>query len=159
MIKLANLKKLVCCLGVMFIAAVSLSAQTRVGTFNFQGSLYHASTQKTLPIHMTLTFYSNNTVEGYYTYDRIVAQGSYDTLPLGGTYSGDIDDSQIVLIEYDVDGIKALGTFTCKLSGSYGWDGNLTAHYLNITGRQGYRNHKSGKVYQVNLNAVNFSRR
>ena len=159
MLKLMNFKKLACCFGLMFIIAISLSAQSRVGTFNFAGTLYHASTQRTLQIHMTLTFYSNNTVEGYYTYDRIVAQGGYDTLPLSGTYSGDIDNGDLVLIEYNVDYTKALGTFTCKLYGSYGWDGNLAAHYLDISGRQGYRNHNTGKVYQVNLEAVNYSRR
>ena len=146
-----NLKKLVLSLAFMLTALTSVSAQKHNSeTFYFEGKL------GSYPIHMTLTFHSNNTVKGFYSYDSQVAQGNYNTLPLEGTYSGDINDAQLVLMEYTVKKDKVIGTFNCKVEGGYGWDGNLSAHYLTVSGESGYRNYKTGKTFKVYLYAENF---
>ena len=149
----AMLKKLVFCFAFMVFSFASISAQSRSNTFYFEGNI------GPYPVHMTLTFHGNNTVNGYYSYDSQVEKGHYDTLPLKGTYSGDIDDAQLVLMEYSVRGDKVIGTFNCRIEGGYGWDGNISSHYLTISGGSGYRNYKSGKVYRVELFASNFYRR
>lgn len=151
MIKSLSLKKLLLCVAFMLTALISMSAQSRKPeTFYFEGNV------GPYPIHMTLTFNPNNTVKGFYSYDSQVEKGNYSTLPLEGTYSGDINDAQLVLMEYTVKKDKVIGTFNCKLEGEYGWDGNLSAHYLTVSGGFGYRNYKTGKTFKVYLYAENF---
>lgn len=147
-----NIKKLFCCVGLLFIM-ISMSAQTKIETFDFEGKVGSHSVQ------MRLTFYSNNTVKGFYTYDSQVAQGNTSTIPLEGTYSGDINEGHIMLIEYNPSKSKAIGTFDCVLEGGYGHEGMFEMHWLNITGRTGYRNYKSGKILTVNLGGYNMYQR
>ena len=150
MIKLSNLKKWVFSLVFILATLGSASAQQSNETFYFEGTLGPHS------IHMTLTFFKNNTVKGFYTYDSQVAQGNNNTIPLEGTYSGDIDEAHLMLIEYNPSKSKAIGTFDCRIEGGYGWDPNASSHYLTISGGTGYRNYKSGKTFKVDLFASKF---
>ena len=153
MIKSSYLKKLVFCVVFMLTALVSASAQQTSETFYFDGTLGPHS------IHMTLTFFKNNTVKGFYTYDSQVAQGNNSTIPLEGTYSGDIHEGHIMLIEYNPTKSKAIGTFDCVIEGGYGHEGMFECHWLTITGYPGYRNYKSGKTFAVDLGWENMYRR
>ena len=145
-----NLKKLLLCVAFMLTALISMSAQRKSETFNFEGKVGPYS------VHMTLTFLTNNTVKGFYTYDSQVAQGNNSTIPVEGTYSGDIDEAHLMLIEYNPSKSKAIGTFDCRIEGGYGWDPNASSHYLTISGGTGYRNYKSGKTFKVDLFASKF---
>ena len=153
MIKLSNLKKWVFSLVFILATLVSASAQQSNETFYFEGTL------GTHSIHMTLTFFKNNTVKGFYTYDSQVAQGNNSTIPVEGTYSGDINEGHMMLIEYNPTKSKAIGTFDCVIEGGYGHEGMFEMHWLNITGRSGYRNYKSGKTLTVDLSGYNMYRR
>lgn len=144
--KRLNFKRLFLCLAFMLTALISMSAQSRKPeTFEIEGKI------GPYPVHMELTFYANNTVRGTYTYDRQVANGNYDRIYLEGSYSGDIDNARMVLMEFNPQRNKAIGTFECKIEGGYGHEGRLEMHYLNITGSPGYRNYKSGKAFMVDL--------
>ena len=145
MIKPSNLTKLVLSLVFMLAALVSTSAQPKNETFNLEGKVGSYS------VHMTLTFLGNNTVKGFYTYDSQVAQGNNNTIPLEGSYSGDINQAHLMLIEYNPSKSKAIGTFNCRIEGGYGHEGRFEMHWLEITGGTGYRNYKSGKAFMVDL--------
>ena len=148
-----NLKKLLLCVAFMLTALISMSAQRKSETFTFEGKVGSYS------VHMTLTFLTNNTVKGFYTYDSQVAQGNNSTIPVEGTYSGDINEGHMMLIEYNPAKSKAIGTFDCVIEGGYGHEGMFEMHWLNITGRPGYRNYKSGKTLTVDLSGYNMYRR
>ena len=148
-----NLKKLLLCVAFMLTALVSMSAQRKSETFTFEGKVGPYS------VHMTLTFLTNNIVKGFYTYDSQVAQGNNSTIPVEGTYSGDIHEGHIMLIEYNPTKSKAIGTFDCVIEGGYGHEGMFGCHWLTITGYPGYRNYKSGKTFAVDLGWENMYRR
>lgn len=153
MIKPSNLTKLVLSLVFMLAALVSASAQRKNETFNLEGKVGSHS------VHMTLTFLGNNTVKGFYTYDSQVAQGNNNTIPLEGSYSGDINQAHLMLIEYNPSKSKAIGTFNCRIVGGYGHEGRFEMHWLEITGGTGYSNYKSGKTLTVNLSGYNMYQR
>jgi hypothetical protein len=154
MFKSVSLKKILFCLAFMMVVLTSASAQHHKSeTFYFEGNI------GSYAVHMTLTFHPNNTVKGFYTYDSQVAQGNNSTIPLEGTYSGDIHEGHIMLIEYNPTKSKAIGTFDCVIEGGYGHEGMFECHWLTITGYPGYRNYKSGKTFAVDLGWENTYRR
>lgn len=115
------------------------------GNYHFEGKIGE------YPIHMELLFKSDYTVSGSYKYDSQRAKGNDASILVRGTYSGSIYNyGTIALIEYGTSG-KEIGFFNCELSGGHEtlFDEGVKINLYSIYGN--YRNHKSGKDYDVDL--------
>ncbi len=114
-----------------------------------QGSyFYYDGTLGQYTIHMKLRFNSyDHTVTGSYYYDWAGGKRS-GTMGLKGTYSGDVTDGKVTLLEYSPSG-QEIGRFKCLLS-CWTYLG-ISNYYMQSIDGKGYYNYASGKYYEVDV--------